>query len=75
MASDVPWLEARALVRMPFVERRRRLAAVLEDSDRAVVGRGRKLYLVARGALEALASVSVGRLRGETPREGLWTKP
>lgn len=41
---------------------------------RAVVRGGRKLYLVVRGACEALSAVSLGRLAGDTPREGLWTR-
>jgi phytoene synthase len=41
---------------------------------RTVVGRGRKLYRMARAAGDAAIAVSIGRLAAKTPRDGLWTK-
>jgi phytoene synthase len=41
---------------------------------RAVVGRGRKIYRVARAAGDAVVSMTIGKLAAETPRGDLWTK-
>ena len=38
VATDMPYLETQPLTRMPFVERRRRLAAVLHDLVRRLTG-------------------------------------
>jgi bifunctional non-homologous end joining protein LigD len=40
VATDLPYLEGATIARLPFVERRRRLAAALTDSDHCVVSRG-----------------------------------
>jgi len=56
VASDLPWLEGRTLARLAFVERRRRLAAVLPDSDHCVLSRG----LVGEGVTLARAVSSLG---------------
>ncbi len=42
---------------------------------RAVVSRRRKLYRALQGAAQALAAVSIGRMREQTPRGKLWRKP
>jgi phytoene synthase len=42
---------------------------------RAVVGRGRKLARVARGALDAITAKTVGGRVALPPRQGLWTRP
>lgn len=65
VATDLPWLEGRSLARLPFVERRRRLAEILPDSDlcvldRGVVGEGRMLAHAVRSL--GLAAVSARRL-------------
>lgn len=40
VATDMPYLEGSSVARLPFVERRRRLAAAISDSDHCVVSRG-----------------------------------
>ena len=40
VASDLLYLEGHSLARLPFVERRRRLRATLEDARHCVLGRG-----------------------------------
>ena len=40
VATDMPYIEGASIARMPFVERRRRLAAALRDSDHCIVSRG-----------------------------------
>ncbi len=40
VATDMPYLDGSSIARMPFVERRRRLAAVLRGSERYVLSRG-----------------------------------
>jgi phytoene synthase len=42
--------------------------------QRAIVGKGRKLYLAARALVGAAAAVSLGRHVPTTPRDDLWTK-
>lgn len=41
---------------------------------RAVVSRRRKMYRALQGGAQALAAVSLGRLRRQTPRGNLWRK-
>lgn len=67
VASDLPWLDDDDLRRKSFADRRRRLAAILRDSDHAVVSRG----LVGEGrtlahavATLGLGSISARRLDG-----------
>ena len=69
VASDLAWLEGRALGRQPFVERRRRLTSVLRDSEHCVVSRG----LVGEGVTLANAVASLG-LRAISARrlDGRW---
>ena len=40
VASDLLYLEGRSLARLPFIERRRRLASTLDDARYCVLGRG-----------------------------------
>ena len=40
VATDMPYLEGSSIARLPFIERRRRLAAAISDSDHCVVSRG-----------------------------------
>jgi ATP-dependent DNA ligase len=56
VASDLVYLEGHSLARKPFVERRRQLATVFDDSDRCVVGRG----LAGEGTTLARAVASLG---------------
>ncbi len=56
VASDLPYLDGRSLARKPFVERRRRLAAVLPTSDHCVLGPG----LVGEGLTLARAVADMG---------------
>jgi len=56
VATDLPYLEGESLARMPFVERRRRLAAALEDSDHCVLNRG----IVGEGRMLGRAVASLG---------------
>jgi bifunctional non-homologous end joining protein LigD len=56
VASDLPYLEGRSLARKPFVERRRRLAAIMPRSDHCVVGPG----LVGEGLTLARAVTDMG---------------
>lgn len=56
VASDLPYLEGRSLARMTFVDRRRRLAAVMPTSDHAVLGPG----LVGEGLTLARAVAELG---------------
>jgi ATP-dependent DNA ligase len=42
VASDLLYLEGHSLARLPFIERRRRLAATLDDARHCVLGRGLK---------------------------------
>lgn len=60
VASDLPYLEGRALSRMSFVERRRRLAALMPTSDHCVLGPG----LVGEGLTlaRAVADLGIGSL-------------
>ena len=65
VATDMPYLDGASLARMPFVERRRRLAAALGDSDhcvlsRGIVGEGRMLGRAV--AAMGLAAISARRL-------------
>ena len=56
MASDLPYLDGRSLARLPFIERRRRLASVFPGSDHCVVGPG----LVGEGLTMARAVGDMG---------------
>lgn len=56
VASDLPYLEGRPLARKPFVERRRRLAALLPTSDHCLLGPG----LVGEGLTLARAVAAMG---------------
>lgn len=56
VATDMPYLEGASIARLPFVERRRRLAAALHDSDHGVVSRG----VVAEGRMLGRAVASMG---------------
>ncbi len=56
VAADLPYLEGRSLARLPFVERRQRLAAVLPSSPSCVISRG----LVGEGRTLARAVASLG---------------
>jgi bifunctional non-homologous end joining protein LigD len=56
VASDLVYLEGRALMRKPFSERRRQLLATLADSEHCVVARG----LAAEGVTMARAVVPLG---------------
>ena len=65
VATDMPYLEGASIARMPFVERRRRLAAALRDSShcvvsRGVVGEGRAMGRAV--AAMGLAAISARRL-------------
>jgi len=65
VATDLPYLEGGSLARMPFIERRRRLAAALDDSEhcvlsRGVVGEGRTLGRAV--ASMGLSAISARRL-------------
>ena len=67
MATDLAYLEGRSVARLPFVERRRRLAALLPDVpvcalSRGLVGEG--VTLARAAASLGLAAVSVRRLDG-----------
>ncbi|MFZ0257835.1 MAG: phytoene/squalene synthase family protein, partial [Gammaproteobacteria bacterium] len=41
---------------------------------RAVVSRRRKMYRALQGGAQALAAVSLARMRQQTPRGNLWRK-
>jgi bifunctional non-homologous end joining protein LigD len=56
VASDLPYFEGRSLARKPFVERRRRLGAMLPTSDHCVLGPG----LVGEGLTLARAVAGMG---------------
>lgn len=56
VATDMPYLDGEPLSRMPFVERRRRLAAALQDSDRGVLSRG----IVGEGRMLGRAVAALG---------------
>lgn len=56
VAADLPYLEGHSLTRLPFVERRRRLASVLHDSDHCVLGRG----IIGEGRMLGRAVASLG---------------
>lgn len=56
VATDMPYLEGVSIARMPFVERRRRLAAALRDSSHCVVSRG----LVGEGRAMGRAVAAMG---------------
>lgn len=56
VATDMPYLDTQPLTRMPFVERRRRLAAVLHDSDHCVLSRG----IVGEGRMLGRAVAALG---------------
>jgi len=43
--------------------------------ERAIVGKGRKLYLAARSFFEAMVAILVARHSPTLPRKDLWTKP
>ncbi len=67
VATDLAYLEGRSVARLPFVERRRRLAALLPDVPTCALSRG----LVGEGVTLAravaslgLAAISVRRLDG-----------
>ena len=67
VATDLAYLEGRSVARLPFVERRRRLAALLPDVQTCALSRG----LVGEGVTLAravaslgLAAISVRRLDG-----------
>jgi bifunctional non-homologous end joining protein LigD len=67
VATDLAYLEGRSVARLPFVERRRRLAALLPDVpvcalSRGLVGEG--VTLARAAASLGLAAVSVRRLDG-----------
>lgn len=69
VAQDLPFLEGASLVRKPYVERRRRLAAIVPGNDGCVVGPG----LVGEGLTLARAVSSMG-LRALSARrlDGHW---
>jgi bifunctional non-homologous end joining protein LigD len=56
VATDMPYLEGETISRLPFVERRRRLAAALEDSDHGVLGPG----IVGEGRMLGRAVAALG---------------
>ena len=56
VASDLPYLDGHSLARLPFVERRRRLASIFPGSDHCVVGPG----LVGDGLTMARAVADMG---------------
>lgn len=56
VATDMPYLEGESISRLPFVERRRRLAAALEDSHHGVLGRG----IVGEGRMLGRAVAALG---------------
>ena len=56
VAADLPYLDGRSLARKPFVERRRRLGAVLPTSHHCVLGPG----LVGEGLTMARAVADMG---------------
>ncbi len=56
VATDMPYLEGHSIARMPFVERRRRLAAALDDSEHGVVSRG----IVGEGRMLGRAVAALG---------------
>jgi bifunctional non-homologous end joining protein LigD len=56
VASDLVYLEGRSQARLPFVERRRRLAAILGDAPDCVLARG----LVGEGRTLARAVAAMG---------------
>ena len=67
VATDLAYLEGRSVARLPFVERRRRLAALLPDVpvcalSRGLVGEG--VTLARAAASLGLSAVSVRRLDG-----------
>lgn len=69
VATDLPWADGQSLARLPFRERRARLADSLPDSDHVVVSRG----LVGEGVTLGLAAASIG-LRAISARrlDGRW---
>jgi bifunctional non-homologous end joining protein LigD len=69
VAQDLPHLEGASLARKPYVERRRRLAAIVPGNDHCVVGPG----LVGEGLTLARAVSSMG-LRALSARrlDGHW---
>ncbi|CAN5627082.1 hypothetical protein BH24CHL9_BH24CHL9_15250 [soil metagenome] len=56
VAADLPWLDGASLADQPFVERRRRLAAILRDGQHCVLSRG----LVGEGLTLAHAVAGMG---------------
>jgi bifunctional non-homologous end joining protein LigD len=56
VATDMPYLDGRPLTRLPFVERRRRLAAAFDDSDHGVLSRG----IVGEGRMLGRAVAALG---------------
>lgn len=67
VASDLAYLEGRSVARLPFVERRRRLAAVLPEWPSCVLSRGLVGEGVTLGRAVAslgLAAISARRLDG-----------
>ena len=56
VATDMPYLEGRSIARLPFVERRRRLAAAFPDSEHGVLSRG----IVGEGRMLGRAVASLG---------------
>lgn len=70
VAADLPYLEGESIARMPFVERRRRLTAVLGDVDHCVVSRG----VVGEGRMLGRAAAALG-LRAISARrlDARWT--
>jgi bifunctional non-homologous end joining protein LigD len=69
VASDLCYLEGRSLARLPFVERRRQLTAVLPETHSAVVDRG----LVGEGVTlgRAVASLGLGAISARR-LDGRW---
>ncbi len=60
VASDLPYLDGRPLSRMAFVERRRRLSALMPTTDHCVLGPG--LVGEGRTLARAVAEMGIGSL-------------
>jgi bifunctional non-homologous end joining protein LigD len=69
VAADLAYLEGRSLARLPFIERRRRLASVLPDPGHCVLSRG----LVGEGVTlgRAVASLGLGAISARR-LDGRW---
>jgi bifunctional non-homologous end joining protein LigD len=69
VATDLAYLEGRSVARLPFVERRRRLAALLPESPSCALSRG----LVGEGVTlgRAVASLGLGAISARR-LDGRW---